>query len=76
MALGMALATALNQELRALQAAGCSFVQVDEPDLLAHPEAFPIFTRIWRCSGAASAPPSRFTSKGAASPRSPPDSAG
>ncbi|HEV8201708.1 MAG TPA: hypothetical protein VGS03_16975 [Candidatus Polarisedimenticolia bacterium] len=51
MALGMALATALNQELRALQAAGCSFVQVDEPDLLAHPEAFPIFTRIWEVLG-------------------------
>jgi len=51
MGLGMALATALNQELRALQAAGCSFVQVDEPDLLAHPEAFPIFTRIWEVLG-------------------------
>jgi methionine synthase II (cobalamin-independent) len=51
MALGMALATALNQELRALQAAGCGFVQVDEPDLLARPEAFPIFTRIWEVLG-------------------------
>jgi methionine synthase II (cobalamin-independent) len=51
MALGMALATALNQELRALQAAGCSFIQVDEPDLLARPDAFPIFTRIWEVLG-------------------------
>jgi len=51
MALGMALATALNQELRALQAAGCGFIQVDEPDLLARPDAFPIFTRIWEVLG-------------------------
>ncbi|HET8948810.1 MAG TPA: hypothetical protein VFQ07_17660 [Candidatus Polarisedimenticolia bacterium] len=51
MALGMALATALNQELRALQAAGCGFVQVDEPDLLLSPESFPIFTRIWEVLG-------------------------
>lgn len=51
MALAMALAFALNKELRALQAAGCGFVQVDEPDLLAHPEAFPIFTRVWEVLG-------------------------
>jgi methionine synthase II (cobalamin-independent) len=51
MALAMALATALNQELRALQAAGCDFVQVDEPALLAHPEGFPIFTRVWEVLG-------------------------
>jgi 5-methyltetrahydropteroyltriglutamate--homocysteine methyltransferase len=51
MALGMALAFALNKELRALQAAGCDFVQVDEPDLLAHADAFPIFTRIWEVLG-------------------------
>jgi len=51
MALAMALATALNQELRALQAAGCGFVQVDEPDLLARADAFPIFTRVWEVLG-------------------------
>lgn len=51
MGLAMALATALNHELRALQEAGASFVQVDEPLLLAHPEAFPIFTRIWEVLG-------------------------
>jgi methionine synthase II (cobalamin-independent) len=39
------------EELRALQAAGCGFIQVDEPDLLARPDAFPIFTRIWEVLG-------------------------
>jgi methionine synthase II (cobalamin-independent) len=51
MSLAMALATALNQELRALQGAGATFVQVDEPLLLARPEAFPIFTRVWEVLG-------------------------
>ena len=51
MALAMALATALNQELRALSGAGASFIQVDEPGLLGLPEAFPIFTRVWEVLG-------------------------
>jgi hypothetical protein len=51
MGLAMALATALNQELRALQEAGAPFVQVDEPLLLTHPEGFPIFTRVWEVLG-------------------------
>ncbi len=49
--LAMAFATALNQELRALQAAGASFFQIDEPALLATPQDFPIFTRIWEVLG-------------------------
>jgi methionine synthase II (cobalamin-independent) len=51
MSLAMALATALNQELRALQENGATFVQVDEPLLLEQPDAFPIFTRIWEVLG-------------------------
>jgi len=50
-ALSMALATALNQELRALQAAGARFVQIDEPSILRSPEDFPIFTRVWEVLG-------------------------
>ena len=51
MALAMALATALNQELRALQTAGAGFIQVNEPALLKHREDFPLFTRIWEVLG-------------------------
>ncbi len=49
--LATALAFALNQELRALQTAGATFVQVDEPGILAHREDFPIFTRVWEVLG-------------------------
>jgi 5-methyltetrahydropteroyltriglutamate--homocysteine methyltransferase len=51
MTLAMALATAFNQELRALQLAGALFVQIDEPALLQRPEDFPIFTRVWEVLG-------------------------
>lgn len=51
MALAMSLATALNQELRSLQTAGASFVQIDEPAILLHPSEFPIFSRIWEVLG-------------------------
>lgn len=51
MALAMALATGLNQELRALHGAGASFIQLDEPGLLERPDAFPIFTRVWEVLG-------------------------
>ena len=51
MALAMALATALNQELRALHGAGASFIQIDEPGLLERPDAFPLFTRVWEVLG-------------------------
>jgi 5-methyltetrahydropteroyltriglutamate--homocysteine methyltransferase len=51
MALAMALATALNQELRSLQGAGVPWIQVDEPALLGRPEDFPTFTRIWEVLG-------------------------
>ncbi len=50
-ALAMALAIALNQELRALQAAGATFLQIDEPALLERREEFPIFTRVWEVLG-------------------------
>ncbi|MGH9750846.1 MAG: hypothetical protein ACRD6R_13090 [Candidatus Polarisedimenticolia bacterium] len=51
MSLAMALAIALNQELRALQAAGASFIQIDEPSCLDHKDEFPLFTRIWEVLG-------------------------
>lgn len=51
MALAMALATALNRELRALQSAGVPLVQVDEPALLLHRDEFPVFTRVWEVLG-------------------------
>lgn len=51
MALATSAAAALNQELRALQAVGASFIQVDEPALLEHKEDFPTFTRIWEVLG-------------------------
>jgi 5-methyltetrahydropteroyltriglutamate--homocysteine methyltransferase len=51
MALAMALAAALNQELRALQAAGAGFIEIDEPALLLEREEFPTFTRIWEVLG-------------------------
>ena len=50
-ALSMALATALNQELRSLQSAGARFVQIDEPAILREPEDFPVFTRVWEVMG-------------------------
>jgi len=51
MALAMALAAALNQELRALQASGATVIQVDEPALLGRADDFPIFTRVWEVLG-------------------------
>lgn len=41
----MALAAALNKELRALTAAGATVIQVDEPGLLARRDQFPLFRR-------------------------------
>ena len=51
MALAMALAIALNQELRALQAAGAEWLQIDEPAILQAKEDFPLFTRLWEVLG-------------------------
>lgn len=51
MALAMALAIALNQELRALQTAGADWLQIDEPALLQSKEDFPLFTRLWEVLG-------------------------
>lgn len=51
MALAMALASALNQELRALQASGATVIQVDEPAIPGRPADFPIFTRVWEVLG-------------------------
>ncbi len=51
MALAMALAIALNLELKALQAAGASWLQIDEPALLQAKEDFPLFTRLWEVLG-------------------------
>jgi 5-methyltetrahydropteroyltriglutamate--homocysteine methyltransferase len=42
----MALATALNHELRALAEAGAPIIQVDEPALLSHRDRFPSFRRV------------------------------
>jgi 5-methyltetrahydropteroyltriglutamate--homocysteine methyltransferase len=39
----LALARALNQEMRALEAAGAEIIQVDEPAILQHKEDFPLF---------------------------------
>jgi len=41
----MALAAGLNQELKALAAAGAKLIQVDEPGLLTHRDRFPLFQR-------------------------------
>jgi len=41
----MALAGALNRELRALVQAGAPLIQVDEPGLLVHRDRFPLFRR-------------------------------
>ena len=49
--LAMALAIAINRELRALQAAGASFIQIDEPALLRHPDEFPLYSRLWEVLG-------------------------
>lgn len=51
MALAMGFAIALNQELKALQAAGATWVQIDEPALPGRPEDFPLFTRLWEVLG-------------------------
>jgi 5-methyltetrahydropteroyltriglutamate--homocysteine methyltransferase len=51
MTLAMSLATALNQELRALQAAGAGVIQIDEPGILTRAADFPIFTRVWEVLG-------------------------
>jgi 5-methyltetrahydropteroyltriglutamate--homocysteine methyltransferase len=50
-ALAMGLAIGLNQELRALQAAGAAVIQIDEPGLAAHPEEMPIFARLFEVLG-------------------------
>ena len=49
--LAMALAAALNQEIRALQSAGAPFIQINEPSLLDQQDEFPLFTRIWEVLG-------------------------
>lgn len=49
--LAMALAIALNRELRALQAAGATMIQIDEPALLERKDDFPVFTRVWEVLG-------------------------
>lgn len=49
--LAMALAIALNRELRALQAAGAMMIQIDEPALLERKDDFPVFTRVWEVLG-------------------------
>lgn len=41
----MALATALNSEVKALAEAGAPIIQVDEPALLSHRDRFPLFRR-------------------------------
>ncbi len=41
----MALAAALNRELRALEEAGAELIQVDEPGLLVRRDRFPLFRR-------------------------------
>ncbi len=51
MSLATGMATILNREIRALQTAGATFVQIDEPLVLAHPDDFPIFTRVWEVLG-------------------------
>jgi 5-methyltetrahydropteroyltriglutamate--homocysteine methyltransferase len=51
MALATALAAALNQELRSLQAAGATLIQIDEPACLLEPAEFPIFSRVWEVLG-------------------------
>ena len=51
MAMAMALAIGLNQELRALQTAGATWLQIDEPALLQSKEDFPLFTRLWEVLG-------------------------
>jgi 5-methyltetrahydropteroyltriglutamate--homocysteine methyltransferase len=50
-ALAMGLAIALNQEVRALQAAGAGIIQIDEPALAAHPGEMPLFARLWEVLG-------------------------
>lgn len=51
MALAMGFAIALNAEIRALQAAGAAWVQIDEPAILESPDDFPLFTRLWEVLG-------------------------
>jgi len=51
MALAMGLAIALNLELKTLQAAGATWLQIDEPAILQAKEDFPVFTRLWEVLG-------------------------
>ncbi len=51
MALAVGFAIALNLELKALQAAGATWIQVDEPAILLEKEDFPTFTRLWEVLG-------------------------
>lgn len=51
MAAAMGFATALNAELKALQAAGAEWIQIDEPAILQSKDDFPIFTRLWEVLG-------------------------
>ncbi len=51
MALAVGFAIALNLELKALQAAGATWIQVDEPAILLAKEDFPTFTRLWEVLG-------------------------
>jgi 5-methyltetrahydropteroyltriglutamate--homocysteine methyltransferase len=51
MALAMGFAIALNAELKGLQGAGATWVQIDEPALLSNQEDFPTFTRLWEVLG-------------------------
>jgi len=51
MALAMGFAIALNLELKGLQRAGATWIQVDEPAILLAPEDFPTFTRLWEVLG-------------------------
>lgn len=46
-ALAMAFAEALNQEAKALQDAGATFIQFNEPAILQHKDDFPQFRHIW-----------------------------
>jgi 5-methyltetrahydropteroyltriglutamate--homocysteine methyltransferase len=51
MAMAMGFAIALNLELKALQAAGATWIQIDEPAILLAMDDFPTFTRLWEVLG-------------------------
>ena len=51
LAMAMGFAIALNTELKALQEAGATWVQIEEPALLAARQDFPSFTRLWEVLG-------------------------